>query len=409
MTDKKAPAKKTETPKATPAAAAPATAAKTQGSSIEKKLKVTILDADIQKELNKEIQKAVQSARIDGFRPGKVPVSVIQKRYGAALRAEALTSMMQKCFAEAVEKAKLVPVGMPNINMVTDKPGEDVVFEATFDTYPEVKVTGLDKIKVEKVTATVGEAEIKDMFEKMQKQHTDWKPVTRAAKKSDQVIVDFEGSVKGEKFEGGTAHGVSLELGTGQMIPGFEEGIEGMKAGETKDVKVTFPKAYHAKHLAGQPAVFKMTATAVNEAGLPTLDDDFAKKFNVDTLAKLKAEVKQNMERELDFTLKNKLKTLVMDGLLAQNKIEVPKAMISEEIGALRQQMAQNMQQQMGKQQGGNTPNLPDELFTEEATKRVQLGILLRSLIEANNIKPEQKRIDDTILKTSNVVLNLNK
>ncbi|MCL2915826.1 trigger factor [Shewanella corallii] len=363
----------------------------TQG--LERRLTISVPAEQIEKLVQENLKQEAKRARLPGFRPGKVPASVIEKRYGAAIRQDVTGQVMQRNFIEAIIAEKLNPAGAP-----TFIPGEtkDNAFEfvATFEVYPEVELKGLDAIEVEQPVATVTDADVDSMIETLRKQHAQYDAVEREAAEGDKVKINFVGSVDGEEFEGGKAEGFELQLGSGRMIPGFEEGIKGHKAGDEFEIDVTFPEEYHAENLKGKAAKFAITLTEVLGANLPEVNDEFAKQFGIaeEGVEGLKAEIRKNMERELAQALKANVKEQVIEGLLSNNEIDLPKALIDGEVNVLRQQAMQRFGGQ-----GSNMPELPAELFTEQAERRVKVGLLLGEVIKANELKADEERVNALI------------
>ncbi|MEM5497067.1 trigger factor [Paraglaciecola mesophila] len=368
----------------------------TQG--LERRLTITVPAESIDSQVKSRLQQLAKTQRINGFRPGKVPVSVIKKRYGQAVRQEIAGEAMQRNFYEAIVQEKITPAGMPNFEMKTDVDGQDLEFVAAFEVYPEVEVKDVEKIEVEKPVVEITDADLETMMETLRKQHATWKEVKRKSKKDDRVTVDFVGTIDGEEFEGGKAENFELEMGKDRMIPGFETPIVGAKAGEEVVADVTFPEDYHAEALKGKEAQFKITVNKVEGLSLPKVDEEFAKLFGVDDgdVEALNAEVRKNMQRELEQTLKANVKEQVIEGLLANNEIDLPKALVDQEINALREQAKQRFSQQ----QGGNVDNLPElpaDLFQENARKRVSIGLLLGEIIKTEELKVDSAKVDALI------------
>jgi len=364
----------------------------TQG--LERRITITVPSENVETEVKKRLQQLSKTQRIDGFRAGKVPVSVINKRFGPAVRQEVAGEVMQRNYIEAIVSEKINPAGAPTFAPKSLEAGKDLEFSATFEVYPEVEVQGLDKITVEKPAVTVTDEDLANMLETLRKQHAAWTDVDTAAGESDRVTVDFVGTIDGEVFEGGKAEDFPLELGQGRMIPGFEDNIVGKKAGEEVVADVTFPDDYHAENLKGKAAQFTITVKKVEAQELPELSEEFATKFGVTEggVDALKEEVKKNMTRELDQAVKASVKDQAIKGLLANNEIEVPKALVDQEVDALRQQAAQRF--------GGdaqNMPELPAELFHEQAVTRVKTGLLLGEMIKANEIKVDDAKVEALI------------
>lgn len=364
----------------------------TQG--LERRITITVPSENVETEVKKRLQQLSKTQRIDGFRAGKVPVSVINKRFGPAVRQEVAGEVMQRNYIEVIVSEKINPAGAPTFAPKSLEAGKDLEFSATFEVYPEVEVQGLDKITVEKPAVTVTDEDLANMLETLRKQHAAWADVDAAAGENDRVTVDFVGTIDGEVFEGGKAEDFPLELGQGRMIPGFEDNIVGKKAGEEVVADVTFPDDYHAENLKGKAAQFTITVKKVEAQELPELSEEFATKFGVTEggVDALKEEVKKNMTRELDQAVKASVKDQAIKGLLANNEIEVPKALVDQEVDALRQQAAQRF--------GGdaqNMPELPAELFHEQAVTRVKTGLLLGEVIKANDIKVDDAKVEALI------------
>ncbi|WP_024608614.1 trigger factor [Pseudoalteromonas sp. TAB23] len=364
----------------------------TQG--LERRITITVPSENVETEVKKRLQQLSKTQRIDGFRAGKVPVSVINKRFGPAVRQEVAGEVMQRNYIEAIVSEKINPAGAPTFAPKSLEAGKDLEFSATFEVYPEVEVQGLDKITVEKPAVTVTDEDLANMLETLRKQHAAWADVDAAAGENDRVTIDFVGTIDGEVFEGGKAEDFPLELGQGRMIPGFEDNIVGKKAGEEVVADVTFPDDYHAENLKGKAAQFTITVKKVEAQELPELSEEFATKFGVTEggVDALKEEVKKNMTRELDQAVKASVKDQAIKGLLANNEIEVPKALVDQEVDALRQQAAQRF--------GGdaqNMPELPAELFHEQAVTRVKTGLLLGEVIKANEIKVDDAKVEALI------------
>ena len=359
-----------------------------------RRLSITIKSEDIKKAIDKELINTAKKVRIDGFRKGKVPLKIVEQRYGASILQDALSDLMQKNFIEAIVQEKINPVGAPTYTPTEYKDGEDYTFTVEFEVYPEVKIKDLDKIEVEKPVAEVVDADVETMIETLRKQQGTWKEVEQSAKEQNRVTLDFVGQVDGEEFEGGKANDFVLVLGQGRMIPGFEDAILGHKANDQFDINVTFPEDYHAENLKGKPAVFSATLKKVEELELPELTEDVIKRFGIadGTVESLRIEVRKNMSRELNATIRNKIKAQVIDGLVKNNEIDVPSALVEREIDVLRQQAVSRF--------GGNIKqpiDLPKELFEAEAKRRVSVGLLFSEIIESNKIKADDAKVKSLI------------
>ena len=366
----------------------------TQG--LERQLTITVPADKIDAEVKSRLRDLAKRQRIDGFRPGKAPVSLIQKRYGMAVLQEVAGEQMQRHFYDAIIENKLTPAGSPTFAPGQLAQGKDLEFKATFEVYPEVEVKNLDKIEVNKPVVEIADADLDKMLDTLRKQHAKWEEKKGKAAASDRVVIDFVGSIDGEEFEGGKANNFSLELGQGRMIPGFEDGIVGKKAGEQVTVDVTFPEEYHAENLKGKAASFAVTVNKVEQQVLPELNDEFAGLFGLETATvdALKVEVRKNMERELNQNIKAKVKDQVIKGLLANNEVDVPKALIAGEVDVLRKQALQRFGNNLDPKQ---LPELPASLFEEQAKDRVKVGLLLGEVIKTNELKVDDKKVQALI------------
>ncbi|OCG30280.1 trigger factor [Gilliamella sp. Choc4-2] len=364
----------------------------TQG--VGRRLSIAIKADEIKKAIDKELINTAKKVRIDGFRKGKVPLKIVEQRYGASILQDALSDLMQRNFIEAIIQEKLNPAGAPTYIPTEYKNGEDYTFTVEFEVYPEVEVKDLDKIEIEKPVAEVVDADIETMIETLRKQQGTWKEVDQDAKEQFRVTLDFVGKVDGEEFEGGKANDFVLVLGQGRMIPGFEDAIIGHKVGDKFDINVTFPEDYHSENLKGKPAVFAATLKKIEELELPELTKEVIKRFGIadGTVESLRAEVRKNMTRELNATIRNKIKTQVIDGLVKHNEIDVPTALIEREVDVLRKQALSRF--------GGNMKQpveLPKELFEVEAKRRVSIGLLFSEIIEKNKLKADDSRVQSLI------------
>jgi trigger factor len=356
---------------------------------LERRLNITVPAANIEDAVTAELRNIAKNRRFDGFRKGKVPMKMVAKMYGKAVRQDVMGEVMQRHFIEAIVKEKINPAGAPTFAPVENKEGEDLVFNATFEVYPEVELKGLENITVEKPAVEVKEADVEEMIETLRKQQATWTEVDAAAEEGSRATIDFVGSIDGEEFEGGKAENFPLEMGAGRMIPGFEDGIVGKTKGMEFEIDVNFPEDYHAENLKGKAAKFAIKVNKVEARELPELNEEFVAKFGAtDGVEGLKAEVRKNMERELKQAVKNRIKEQAIDGLVKENDIDVPAALIDQEIGTLRQQAAQRF--------GGNTEaadQLPRELFEEQAKRRVVVGLLLGEVIKTEELKADDEKV----------------
>ncbi len=364
-------------------------------SGLKRTLRIIVPAAKFEGEVEAKLKQAAGQARIKGFRPGKVPMREVRRRFADGIRQEVSSELMQSSFADAVSKQAMAPAGMPSIQNVVMEEGKDFEFTAEFEIFPEIELADFGLINVERPVATVTESDIDKMIETLREQHKEFADVDRVSQDGDQVNVDFEGFVDGEAFEGGKAEGSDIVLGSNSMIPGFEEGLLGCKAGESKDIQVTFPEGYQAKELAGKEATFKMTINKVAEPTLPELEAAFFEKFGVKEgdLAAFRVEVLGTMEKELAAAIKNKVKNQVLDGLAESNAVEVPSALVSSEVDRMRQEAVQ----QFGGNQKIDPSILPAEMFTAQATKRVQLGLMVNAIVEQKKLEVDQDQVKTMI------------
>lgn len=372
-------------------------------SGISRRLNVTVPASRIDEQFEARLKKASKNVKINGFRPGKVPMSRIRSDYGPGIRQDVINDMIRDTVFEAIQQEKINAVGMPNIEKV-DLTKDGLVYEATVEVYPEVTVKSLKDLAIERQTAEINDANVDTMIDNLRKQRQEWAVTKGMAKKDMQVTFDFEGTVDGEKFDGGTAEDFKLVLGSGRMIPGFEDGITGMKAGEEKVIDVTFPEDYQAENLQGKAAQFKINLKQVEKPKLPEVDAEFLNVFGVteeEGVEKLKADVRKNMEREVKNSLRQQVKKAAFDALLENNDVEVPSAMVTEEIGRQRQQMLQQFAQQFGGAQNFDQSMLPDELFREQAERSVKLGVLVGKVLEDAKLTVDQDRVKAFIDETA--------
>lgn len=356
-------------------------------NGLERKLVIDVPAENIDGAVQKRLQEMTRTVKMNGFRPGKVPFKVVQKRYGNAVRQEVLGEVMQRHYFEAVQKEELTPAGYPQLELIENKDGANLKFSATFEVYPEVEVADLSDLEIEKPAAEVSDEDLSNMMDTLREQRASWVEVKRKAKEGDQVVIDFKGFIDGEAFQGGEAKQFPLEIGAGNMIPGFEEQLVGATANGDIEVKVNFPEDYHVEDLKGKEATFETHVHVVNKKELPTVTE-LAEQLGAEDLAALKADVKKNMERELRNAVKARVKGAVMEQLVAKHEFDMPKAMIDQEIDRMRQEMAQQMNAPKGE-----TPDLPANLFEEQASRRVKLGLVVAEIIKSEALKADEEKV----------------
>ncbi len=351
---------------------------------LEREMTVEFPTADIDGEVKTCLQSLTKTVKINGFRPGKIPVSVVKKRFGAQVEAEVLNEKLQKSYFEAIAQEKINPAGQPKIDLV-DEDNKDIIrYKATFEVYPEIEVASLSEQTFEKANVEITDADIDATIENIRKQNQVFNKVDRAAEEGDQVVVDFVGTIDDEGFNGNEGKDVPIILGQAQMIEGFEEGLKGAKAGDEITLNLKFPEDYHYADVAGKDVQFDVKVKAVNESSLPELNDEFFAKFGITEGGEeaFCEEVKKNMQLELDKAISGKLKNQIMDTILEVHDITVPSALVQEE--------AVNMAKQM---QGSDEADLPTHLFEDQAKKWVALGLVLAEIVKANEIKANPEKV----------------
>lgn len=361
-------------------------------SGLERRMNITLPMAAIDAQVAERLKRVARSAKIQGFRPGKAPAKIVEMNYGAQIREEVLGEQVQQSFYAAVVEQKLRVAGYPRFEAV-DAAGdaENFKFAAVFEVYPEIVVGELAGKDVEKVSTPVTDAEIDKTVDILRKQRTRFNHVERAAADGDRVIIDFKGTVDGVAFEGGTAENFPFMLGQDQMLADFENGVKGLKEGESVTVNVTFPEDYHGKDVAGKTAVFDITLKSVAEAQLPEVNEELAKQLGIadGDIEKMRAEIRKNVEREVKRRLTARNKEAVMQVLLDVTPIDLPKSLVQLEVGRLMEQARKDLEQ---RGMAMKDMPLPADLFAQQAERRVALGLILAAVVEANKLeaKPEQ-------------------
>jgi len=359
---------------------------------LKRRMKVEVPAERVDQEVDNRLRSLGRKAKLPGFRPGKVPFKVMRQQYGDQVRADVINEVVRSSWSEALEQESLRPAGGPEINEIQSEPGEQLVYEAAFEIYPEIQLSSIAGESIERPKVEISDSDVDAMIENLRSQHADWKSVDKAAAEGDQVKVDFEGTVDGEVFEGGSGEGVDIELGAGRLLKDFEEGLKGAKPGADLEIKVDFPEDYGSKDLAGKQAMFTVKVHDVQEKDLPEVNEEFCEKFGITEggVDQLRSEVQENMARELDQTIRGQLKEQVMDKLLEKNEVDVPQAMVDQEIESLKQ----DTMQRMGIQDPKQAPDLPNDMFQEQASRRVRLGLLMGEVIRKHELKPGEAHID---------------
>jgi len=364
---------------------------------LERQLTVQVPAERIDKTVATRLKSLMKTARLDGFRPGKVPLKVVQKRFGEQVRQEVMGDMIQSSFQEALVQEKIRPAGMPQIQPNADiAEGAGLAYTATFEVYPEFEISGTESIAVEKPQVEVADADLEKMIDNLRKQRLEWNDVERASADGDRLTIDFTGFIDGEKFEGGGAENTPLILGSNSMIEGFEAQLVGSSAADEKSIEVTFPETYQAEHLAGKVATFEIKVHKVEASSLPELSEAFVKEMGIESgdIEELRNGARDNMIREMQQAAKKKVKQQVMDGLLAQNPIDVPTALVQEEIEALRKQMVQQMSEYAP---GTDGSTFSDDMFRDEGTRRVKLGLIIADVVSQAKLKPDTEKVREMV------------
>ncbi|MBG9088119.1 trigger factor [Neisseria meningitidis] len=362
--------------------------------NLERKVVLSLPWSEINAETDKKLKQTQRRAKIDGFRPGKAPLKMIAQMYGASAQNDVINELVQRRFHDVAVAQELKVAGFPRFEGVEEQDDkESFKVAAIFEVFPEVVIGDLSAQEVEKVTASVGDAEVDQTVEILRKQRTRFNHVEREARNGDRVIIDFEGKIDGEPFAGGASKNYAFVLGASQMLPEFEAGVVGMKAGESKDVTVNFPEDYHGKDVAGKTAVFTITLNNVSEATLPEVDADFAKALGIadGDVAKMREEVKKNVSREVERRVNEQTKESVMNALLKAVELKAPVALVNEEAARLANEMKQNFVNQ-GMADAANL-DLPLDMFKEQAERRVSLGLILAKLVDENKLEPTEEQI----------------
>lgn len=363
----------------------------TQG--LEKRMTVELPLDRVEGEVKKRLQSMQPKVKLKGFRPGKVPMSVIEKQYSQQVRQEVTGDVISASFYEAVSTEKLKPAGAPKIE---DQSATDanIKYTAIFEVYPEVKLSDVSEIKIEKLNAEINDSDIEDMIDKLKKQRIEWNAADRAAQNEDRVICEYKGTVAGESFAGGEGTDLPVVLGSKGMIEGFEDALVGSTVGQTIEMDLKFPEKYQSADLAGKDVHFVVTVKSIEEPTLPEINDEFVKAFGIEEggVDAFRVELKSNMARELEKTVKNKAKDVVMDALLAANDIEIPNIMIEQESARVAQQMNEQMKQ-MNQNMPAEMQQFQAEQFKDQGKRRVALGLLLSELIKANEIKVSADKV----------------
>jgi len=360
-------------------------------SGLERRMTVQIPADQLDGQVQNKLQQLAGSVKLDGFRPGKVPLSVVKKRYETQVRQEVAGELIASTYEQALQQENLKPAGDPNIEQTRNQPGMELEYVATFEVYPDIEAPQLGDITIERMAAEVTEGDVDNMIDKLRRQRGSWTAVDRKAEAGDRLEIDFTGSVDGKPFAGNEAKNVPLELGSNTMIPGFEEQLIGAGKGDQLTIEVTFPDDYASEEVAGKPARFDVTVHSVSAPELPEVNEEFARAFGVTDggVEQLRTEIRKNMERELEAAIKTGVKQQVFDALLDRASLDVPAALVENEIDVL-----------VKKEDGAADAQAEDrDRYRDEAQRRVSLGLLISEIIQQNQLQVDPDRVRETIEK----------
>lgn len=366
-------------------------------TGLERKLTIAVPSEELDNKVNEKLQEVAKTANIKGFRKGKVPLKIVARQYGAAAREEVAGDLINNSYMQAIEQENVRPAGYPKIEISTLEAGKDLEYVATIEVYPEVQISDFNDYEVTRYNAELTEEDIDNTIETLREQQASFNEVERSAEDGDQVIIDFVGTKEGEEFQGGTGNDVKLVLGSGTMIPGFEEGIVGLKKGDERVLKLTFPEDYQAEELQGADVEFAVNVKTVEEKSLPEVDEKFMKHYGSESVDQFREEIRKNMQRELNQGLKAKMKAGIMDILLEKHDFSVPQTLIDSEVEVLRNQM---MQQFGGLAENNNLDIkslLPDSMFQEQAEKRVTIGLIINEVVKDKELKADPEKVRSII------------
>ena len=365
----------------------------TDTGGLNRRLEVAVPATEVTREVQQRLKQLSRTARLKGFRPGKAPLGVITKQFGEQVRSEVLSDLMRSSFAQAVTQENLRPAAGPRIEPIALEPESDLKYAAHFEVLPDVKLNPVEALSIEKPVASVNDADVDAMIENMRVQRPVYTAVERPARDTDRVVFDYQVLVGGKLIEDGDVKNAQVVLGARQTMPELEEGLKGVSAGEERSVAAAFPANHPNKRVAGQPAELHLTIKAVEEYSLPAIDEEFFRAYGVEQggLEEMRSEVRKSMERELAGAVRNRVRVQVMDALFRENPVELPRAMVDEQVQRLQLDMARRM----GVQDPSQLP--PAENFMAPARRRVALGLLISQIVQANNMQVERGRVQERL------------
>ncbi|MGZ8143780.1 MAG: trigger factor [Methylosarcina sp.] len=363
-------------------------------SELSRKMTVSVSEDVVQEKMAERLKSLAREIKIDGFRPGKVPAQVVKKMYGDKVRSEVTGDLIQSTFYQALQDQDLKPAGYPHIHPAEETEG--FKYTAVFEVYPEISLQGVNQLEIQRPVATVEEADVDAMIEKLRVQRKSWNTVDRASEINDRITISFTGSAEGENFTDGKVENYSVEIGSKQMIPGFEDNLIGLAAGGNKTFTVSFPEDYGNAQLAGKAAEFEVEVVKVEEPVLPEIDEAFIKAYGITegTLEAFREDVRNTMERELEQALRGNLKNAVMDALYEKVQVTIPNSLIDEEVENLMKPYKESAKKRKMKLED---LQLPRDMFEEQAKRRVALGLVLGEIIQQNGIKVDNDKVRSVI------------
>ncbi len=356
--------------------------------ALGRKMTIQVPAEKIDTEVEKRLRDLSRRVRLDGFRPGKVPLRVVRQRFGRQVLHEVASELMQESYAEALQEHDLKPAGMAEFSVDSVEFHKDLEFVAEFEVFPEVQPAAMDGLEIRRPRVEITEEDVDRVIERLREQRKRWVEVDRPARPGDRVTFDLEATVDGESFEGGSGKDIELELGGGRWVPGFDERLEGARAGEHRSFDLEFPEDHRNRDIAGRTVHFEVDLKKVEEPQLPEIDEAFAREFGVEEggVEELRRQVRSNMQRELEEKIRSDLKAQVMDALLERNPVEVPSSLVEQEIKTLREQTMQMLGVQDPEQ-------FPDERFEEQARRRVALGLIIGAIVRERELTPDPERV----------------
>ena len=365
---------------------------------LKREVKVSVPSSFVEAKKMQRFEQIAKTAKLPGFRPGKAPINIIQSQYGNQVNQEILSDVLESTYVEAVTEKELKPAGPPEVSIDQFVDGSEFKYTATIEVFPEFKLKGIDKIKLDRPSTTVKQSDINEMIENLQKQRGEWKSVDRNANDNDQLLIDFKGTLDGEAFEGGSAEDFVMQLGGGQMLPEFEESLKDVKPSDEKDFEVTFPEEYHQPDLAGKTANFNVKVKEVRELALAEVTEDFVKGFGIESgkYDDLIKEISESMDKEKDVKINEQVRVGLMNHLREKNQIQIPEVMIKSEATA----MQKDWMKRSGVENESDAPELDN--FNQIATERVHLGLLVNELVISREMQLDDERVKTKLAEITN-------